>query len=64
MTDSTASLPERIPINPYWVGGSFLDYCARQGWVLKEGKGKSLRFYATPAGVKALKQFGIAIRVR
>jgi len=52
---------EPIPINPFWVGGSFLDYCVRQAWMIKQREGRSIRYYCTPAGVNALKQFGIEI---
>jgi hypothetical protein len=48
-----------IRINPYAVGGSFLDYCIRQGWIVREGKGRSAGYFATPAGAGALKAFGI-----
>jgi hypothetical protein len=34
MAEPTSNPPERIPVNPFWVGGSFLDYCVRQGWML------------------------------
>jgi hypothetical protein len=48
---------------PVLGGGSFLDYCVRQGWMLKEREGRSVRDFATPAGVVALRDFGIEIRV-
>jgi hypothetical protein len=50
-----------IPINCFWVGGHFLDYCVSQGWMIKQREGRSTRFYCTPAGIEALKQFGIEI---
>jgi hypothetical protein len=52
---------DRTPINPYWVGGGFLDYCVRQGWLIKEREGRSVRYFATAVGVTALKDFGIEI---
>jgi hypothetical protein len=60
----SANPPERIPINPFWVDGSLLDYCVRQGWMLNEREGRSTRYYVTPAGVVALKQnYGSQIRM-
>jgi hypothetical protein len=53
---------DRIPVNPYRVGGSFLDYCARQGWMLKEREGWRAAWFVTAAGVTALKGFGIQIQ--
>jgi len=62
MKKPRAANADPIPINPYWVGGSFLDYCVKQGWMIKRREGRSARYYCTPAGVEALKQFGIEIR--
>ena len=53
---------ELIALNPYWVGGSFLEYCVRQGWMVKQGQGRSLRYFCTPAGMEALRRFGIEIK--
>ncbi len=62
MSPPVAEKPEDpIPINPYWVGGGFLDYCVKQAWMVKRREGRATRFYCTPAGVEALKQFGIEI---
>ncbi len=52
---------ELIPINCFWVEGGFLEYCVRQAWMIKQRQGRSTRYYCTPAGVDALKQFGIEI---
>jgi hypothetical protein len=62
MKSTPAPKDNNIPINPYWVGGHFLDYCAKQGWMSMQREGRSTRYYCTPAGVEALKQFGIDIR--
>lgn len=56
MAEPLTKQPERIPVNPFWLGGSLLEYCVRQGWMLKERKGRSTRYYVTPAGVAAFKQ--------
>ena len=62
---SMNKLPEQreelIPVNCYWVGGMFLDYCVKQAWMTRQREGRSTCCYCTPAGVEALKQFGIEI---
>lgn len=46
----------------YWINrGGFLEYCVKQGWLIKEGKGKNTRYFATPEGEKALARFGIEV---
>jgi hypothetical protein len=50
---------DRISINPYWVGGSFLEYCVKPGWMPREREGQSTRYYCNQTVVEALKQFGI-----
>ena len=61
MNPSRQEGEELIPINPYWVGGSFLDYCVRQGWMVKQREGRSVRYCCTPGGIGALQRFGIEI---
>lgn len=61
MNKSGQEQAEPIPINCFWVGGKFMDYCVKQAWMIKQQEGKSTRYYCTPAGVDALKQFGIEI---
>ncbi|MEW6235811.1 MAG: hypothetical protein AB1656_10530 [Candidatus Omnitrophota bacterium] len=48
-------------INPFAVGGGFLDYCVKQGWLIREGSGRSSKYYATPAGKRELANFGIKV---
>lgn len=54
---------KRRPIDPYWIGSLFRDYCYKKGWVTKEDSGeKNSKFYPTERGREALKeQFGIKI---
>jgi hypothetical protein len=48
----------RKNINPFAVGGAFLNWCVEQGWLAMEGK----QYYATAAGARELRQrFGIKI---
>jgi hypothetical protein len=45
------------PINPYWVGGQFLGYCVKQGWLRQEGSGgRGTKWYPTDEGRKELKK--------
>jgi hypothetical protein len=60
-TEISKKTAQRIPVNCFWIGGSFLDYCAKQGWMIKQREGRNTRYYCTPAGVEALKQFGIEV---
>jgi hypothetical protein len=49
------------PINPFAIGGGFLDYCVKQGWLIKSGTGRNVRYYVTESGEKALKKFDIKV---
>ncbi len=49
------------PLNPFAVGGGFLAYCAKQGWVIIDGKGRNSRYYITPEGKKELLKFEIKV---
>jgi hypothetical protein len=49
------------PINPFAVGGGFLNYCIKQGWLIQEGKGRTAKYYATEVGTKELRKYGIEI---
>jgi hypothetical protein len=45
-------------INPFAVGGGFLGWCVKQGWLIQRGK----QYLATREGVRELrKQFGIQV---
>jgi predicted transcriptional regulator len=48
-------------VNPFAIGGGFLDYCVRQGWLIQEGKGRSVKYYVTKEGEEKIRQFGIKI---
>jgi hypothetical protein len=53
----------RIRCNPYTVAGGFLAYCIAQGWVEREGSGRSTAYYVTEAGMRELEnRFGIVVR--
>lgn len=49
------------PVNPFAIGGGFLAYCVKQGWLIQEGKRRSAKYYITKQGEEELKKFGIKI---
>ena len=51
------------PINPYWFGAKFLEYCVRQGWLRQQGSGgRGTKWYPTGQGGEELKEkFGIEL---
>jgi hypothetical protein len=51
------------PINHYWFGAQFLEYCVKQGWLRQQGSGgRGTRWYPTDKGRKELKEkFGITV---
>jgi hypothetical protein len=54
--DDTA---EASPVNPFAIGGGFLQYCVGQGWLIQQGRGKATKYHVTPAGRQALAEYGI-----
>ena len=48
-------------VNPFAIGGGFLDHCVKQGWLIQEGKSRGAKYYATQEREKELKKFGISI---
>ncbi len=54
-----APSPVGQPVNPSAIGGGFLEYCIRQGWLTRRGRGRASKYFATPAGREALAGFGI-----
>jgi hypothetical protein len=49
-------------INPFYVGGSFSNYCVRQGWIVEEKVKHKSRYYITEKEIKVLKErFNIII---
>ncbi|UCE67641.1 MAG: hypothetical protein JSU85_06435 [Candidatus Zixiibacteriota bacterium] len=51
MTEITGNDPEKNPLAP---GSAYLDYCVRQGWLIKSGEGDSATYELTPEGEKKL----------
>jgi len=54
-----ASEKMRKPISPFAVGGGFLKYCVKRGWLTKEREGRRALYYVTRKGKKELLGFGI-----
>jgi hypothetical protein len=50
---------EGDPVDPSAIGGGFLEYCIRQGWLMRAGRGRGAKCYVTPAGREALAEYGI-----
>ncbi|MBN1505798.1 MAG: hypothetical protein JW955_03075 [Sedimentisphaerales bacterium] len=57
--ETTEPLPEGDPVNCFAIGGGFLEYCVRQGWLIRQRQGKATRYYVTEAGREALAGYGI-----
>jgi len=51
--------PDGDPVNPFAIGGGFLEYCVQQGWLIKRGRGRAIKYYVTDAGRAALAKYGI-----
>ncbi len=47
------------PVNPFAIGGGFLEYCVRQGWLIQQGRGRGMKYYVTETGREALAELGI-----
>jgi len=54
-SEQAADRADGDSLNPFAIGAGFLTYCVRQGWLIQEGKGRRVRYYATEAGREALK---------
>ncbi len=52
---------EERPVNPFAIGGGFLAYCIKQGWLKQEGKGRDAKYYLTPSGETELKKLGLSV---
>lgn len=56
----TAKNDRTRPVNPFGLGGGFLSYCIKKGWLTEEGKGRSAKYYVTEEGKKETAKFGIS----
>jgi len=55
----TEPAPEGDPVNCFAIGGGFLDYCVKQGWLTRHRRGRATKYYVTEAGREALAEYGI-----
>ena len=60
-TSLAEPVPEEDPVNPFAIGGGFLEYCVKQGWLTRQGRGRSTKYCVTKAGREALAEYGITM---
>jgi hypothetical protein len=53
--------PNANPLNPFMIGGGFLAYCVKQGWLIQVGKGHKAKYFATEKGRRELTQMDIHV---
>jgi hypothetical protein len=58
-TSAADPAPAGDPVNPLAIGGGFLDYCVRQGWLTRQKRGRATKYHVTEAGRTALAEYGI-----
>ncbi|MFW9903148.1 MAG: hypothetical protein ACFFFH_02340 [Candidatus Thorarchaeota archaeon] len=50
------------PVNPFMIGGAFLDFCKKNKWIIQQGKGIKAKYFITNEGIEQLKaKFDIKI---
>ena len=58
---SVKSSDTRRLVNPFAIGGGFLDYCVKHEWLIREGNGRNAKYFLTKDGKGKLEKFGIRI---
>jgi hypothetical protein len=59
-TPREAALPGGRLVNIMAIGGAFVGYCVKEGWLIQHDAGRKTRYYVTPEGERELKtRFGI-----
>jgi hypothetical protein len=51
--------PDDTPVNCFALGGGFLEYCVKQGWLTRQRQGRATKYYVTGASRRALAEYGI-----
>ena len=46
----------KYQINPYALGAGFINCCSQQGWLIIEGKGRSVKYFITEKGETEIKK--------
>jgi hypothetical protein len=49
------------PVNPFAIGGTFLEYCVANGWLRREGAGRAAKYFLTESGRAELPKFGVRV---
>jgi uncharacterized protein YwgA len=49
------------PLNQFAIGGAFLAYCVKQGWLIQKGKGFKAKYFATEKGRRELAKLEIHV---
>jgi hypothetical protein len=57
--ETAAPGPNDTPVNCFAIGGGFLEYCVKQGWLTRQGQGRTTKYYVTAAGRQALAEYDI-----
>ncbi|WXG47324.1 MAG: hypothetical protein WED05_11800 [Candidatus Atabeyarchaeum deiterrae] len=55
----TTGEPSKKMVNPFAIGGAFLAYCVKQGWLIQEGSGRDARYFVTRTGEVELRKYGV-----
>jgi ribonuclease HI len=48
-------------VDPSAISLMFLEHCMRQGWIVKRGSGRGVKYHVTETGRKELRKLGISI---
>jgi predicted transcriptional regulator len=56
MGDNSTGNADKNPLAP---GSAYLEYCVRQGWLIKKGEGQAATYETTPEGEKKLANVSI-----
>jgi len=59
MDRSEKGLRQRV--DPLAVGNAFLEYCINKKWLVKEGRGRNVKYYPTAEGQDALRKFRLEL---
>jgi hypothetical protein len=51
----------RQRVDPLAIGNAFLEYCVKKKWLVKEGRGRTAKYYPTAEGQDALRKFGLEL---
>jgi hypothetical protein len=55
------AVQNQLVVDPFVIGGSFVNFCVEQGWLVIEGTGRQIKYLATEEGRQHLLELGIKI---